>query len=339
METRPLGKTDINLPILSFGASSLGAEFRSVNINEVMKSTITALDLGMNFIDTSPFYGRGMSEVMLGQGLKGIPRENYLLGTKLGRYSDIHFDFSAKRVEESIHISLHRLGTNNLDVLLMHDVEFVNLAQIWEETWPAMVRAKEQGKVRAIGFSCYPMKTFNIVLDHIEDTCDCVLSYNQHTLQNTAFTENLLPRLNEKKIGAINCVKIQKKNKGINTDWIGYLNSIKKYKINKSQKIIVLGYGGASKAIVYGLFFKGFKNVLVFNRAKKLIKLKEKKLFTKQYSVIERHFDKVSLIINTTPVNPLSKKQIKKVSTSTVVSDIVYNPKNTNFLNSFKSNK
>lgn len=204
METRPLGKTDINLPILSFGASSLGAEFRSVNINEVMKSTITALDLGMNFIDTSPFYGRGMSEVMLGQGLKGIPRENYLLGTKLGRYSDIHFDFSAKRVEESIHISLHRLGTNHLDVLLMHDVEFVNLAQIWEETWPAMVRAKEQGKVRAIGFSCYPMKTFNIVLDHIEDTCDCVLSYNQHTLQNTAFTENLLPRLNEKKIGAIN---------------------------------------------------------------------------------------------------------------------------------------
>ena len=78
---------------------------------------------------------------------------------------------------------------------------------------------------------------------------------------------------------------------------------------------------------------------MVFNRTKKLIKLKEKKFFTKQYSVIERHFDKVSLIINTTPVNPLSKKQIKKVSKSTVVSDIVYNPKNTNFLNSFKSNK
>jgi aryl-alcohol dehydrogenase-like predicted oxidoreductase len=110
----------------------LGAEFRSVNIDEVMKSTITALDLGMNFIDTSPFYGRGMSEVMLGQGLKGIPRDSYLLGTKLGRYSDIHFDFSAKRVEESIHISLHRLGTDHLDVLLMHDVEFVQLSQIWE---------------------------------------------------------------------------------------------------------------------------------------------------------------------------------------------------------------
>ena len=204
MQTRPLGKTDLDLPILSFGASSLGAEFRSVNIDEVMKSTITALDLGMNFIDTSPFYGRGMSEVMLGQGLKGIPRDSYLLGTKLGRYSDIHFDFSAKRVEESIHISLHRLGTDHLDVLLMHDVEFVQLSQIWEETWPALLKAKEQGKVRAIGFSCYPMKTFNTVLDQIEDTCDCVLSYNQYTLQNTAFAENLLPRLKEQNIGAIN---------------------------------------------------------------------------------------------------------------------------------------
>lgn len=204
MKTRPLGNTGIDLPILSFGASSLGAEFRSVNLDEVMKSTTTALDLGMNFIDTSPFYGRGMSEIMLGQGLKGIPRDSYLLGTKLGRYSDIHFDFSAKRVEESIHISLHRLGTDHLDVLLMHDVEFVSLPQIWERTWPAMLKAKEQGKVRAIGFSCYPMKTFHTVLDHIEDTCDCVLSYNQYTLQNTLFEESLLPRLLEKNIGAIN---------------------------------------------------------------------------------------------------------------------------------------
>jgi aryl-alcohol dehydrogenase-like predicted oxidoreductase len=204
MKTRPLGKTGIDLPILSFGASSLGAEFRSVNLGEVMKSTTTALDLGMNFIDTSPFYGRGMSEVMLGQGLKGIPRDSYLLGTKLGRYSDIHFDFSAKRVEESIHVSLHRLGTDHLDVLLMHDVEFVSLPQIWEETWPAMMKAKEEGKVRAIGFSCYPMKSFHTVLDHIEDTCDCVLSYNQYTLQNTVFADSLLPRLIKKNIGAIN---------------------------------------------------------------------------------------------------------------------------------------
>jgi len=204
MKTRPLGKTGIDLPVLSFGASSLGAEFRSITLEEAMLSTKTAIDLGMNFIDTSPFYGRGMSEIMLGLGLKGIPRDSYLLGTKLGRYSDVHFDFSAKRVEESVHISLQRLGTGHLDVLLLHDVEFVPLAQIWEETLPAVLKLRQQGKVRAIGFSCYPLKTFHTVLDHVEDEIDCVLSYNRHTLQNTSFTEDLLPRLEAKSIGAMN---------------------------------------------------------------------------------------------------------------------------------------
>jgi L-galactose dehydrogenase len=86
MEHRPLGNTGLKLPILSFGASSLGAEFREVDLNEVLRSVHVALELGMNFIDTSPFYGRGMSEVMLGLALKGVPRDSYLLGTKLGRF-------------------------------------------------------------------------------------------------------------------------------------------------------------------------------------------------------------------------------------------------------------
>ena len=204
MKTRPLGNTGIDLPILSFGASSLGAEFRTITLDEAMLSTKTAIELGMNFIDTSPFYGRGMSEIMLGLGLRGIPRDSYLLGTKLGRYSDVHFDFSPKRVEESVHVSLQRLGTDYLDVLLLHDVEFVPLAQIWEETMPAVLKLKKQGKVRAIGFSCYPMKTFHTVLDHVENEIDCVLSYNRYTLQNTSFTDELLARLEAKGIGAMN---------------------------------------------------------------------------------------------------------------------------------------
>ena len=204
METRPLGKSGLELPILSFGASSLGAEFRAIDLNEAFGAVHTAIDLGMNFIDTSPYYGRGMSEVMLGQALKGIDRSKYILGTKLGRYTNSHFDFSAKRVDESLEISMHRMGTDYLDLILLHDVEFVKLPQIWEETIPALVKAKAEGKVRAIGFSCYPMACFNTVLDHVEDDIDCVLSYNQYTLQNTAFADNLLPRLEKKSLGAIN---------------------------------------------------------------------------------------------------------------------------------------
>lgn len=204
MKTRPLGSTGIDLPILSFGASSLGAEFRAITLDEAMLSTRTALDLGMNFIDTSPFYGRGMSEIMLGLGLKGVPRDSYLLGTKLGRYSDRHFDFSAKRVEESVHVSLQRLGTDHLNVLLLHDVEFVPLAQIWEETLPAVLQLKAQGKVRAVGFSCYPLKTFHAVLDQVQNDIDCVLSYNRYTLQNDSFATEILPRLEAKNLGAMN---------------------------------------------------------------------------------------------------------------------------------------
>ena len=142
-----------------------------------------------------------------------------------------------------------------------------------------------------------------------------------------------------KNIGAINCVKIQEKNKGINTDWIGYLNSIKGFKINKTKNILVLGYGGASKAIVYGFLNKGFKNIIVFNRSKKLISFNKKKTYTKKYNTIDGYLSKVDLIINTTPINPLSTKQTKGVGVNVVVSDIVYKPKNTTFLNSFEKNK
>src|SRR2546430_16753029 len=105
MEHRPLGRTGLQLPVLSFGASSLGQEFRSVDLNEALRSVRVALDLGMNFIDTSPFYGRGMSEVLLGVALRGVPRDSSLLGTKLGRFDLAHFDFSAKRVAESADVS------------------------------------------------------------------------------------------------------------------------------------------------------------------------------------------------------------------------------------------
>ena len=118
MKTRMLGNTGLEIPILAFGASSLGQEFRSITFEEAVGSVQAALDCGMNLIDTSPFYGRGMSEVLLGIVLKNIPRERYLLCSKLGRYTLEHFDFSAKRVAESVDVSLHRLGTDHLDIIL-----------------------------------------------------------------------------------------------------------------------------------------------------------------------------------------------------------------------------
>jgi L-galactose dehydrogenase len=202
MRTRPLGKTGLSLPILGFGASSLGQEFRSVTIDEALKSVRVALDCGLNFIDTSPFYGRGMSEVLLGIALRDVPRDSYMLCTKLGRYDLQHFDFSAKRVAESVDVSLHRLGTDHLDIVLCHDIEFVEMQQIIDETLPALRKIQQAGKVRFIGFSGYPMKIFKFILD--QTPVDCVLSYNQYTLQNTRFADELVPYLKTKGVGVMN---------------------------------------------------------------------------------------------------------------------------------------
>ena len=202
MTPRKLGKTDLYLPPLSFGASSLGAEFRGVTLDEALASVRVALDCGLNLIDTSPFYGRGMSEVLLGIALKGVPRDSYTLCTKLGRYDLAHFDFSAKRVAESVDVSLHRLGTDHLDIVLCHDIEFVPMQQIVDETLPALRKIQQAGKVRYIGFSGYPMKIFRFIL--AQTTVDCVLSYNQYTLQNTRFADEILPLLQEKGVGAMN---------------------------------------------------------------------------------------------------------------------------------------
>jgi aryl-alcohol dehydrogenase-like predicted oxidoreductase len=202
MQTRPLGKTGLNVPILSFGASSLGQEFRSVQLGEALQSVRVALDCGLNLIDTSPFYGRGMSEVLLGIALRGVPRDSYTLCTKLGRYDLGHFDFSARRVSESVDVSLHRLGTDHLDIILCHDIEFVPMQQIVDVTIPMLRKIQQSGKVRFIGFSGYPQKIFKFICDQTD--VDCVLSYNQYTLQNTRFVDESVPYLKAKGIGIMN---------------------------------------------------------------------------------------------------------------------------------------
>ena len=173
-----------------------------MNLDEVFASVRVALELGMNFIDTSPYYGRGMSEVLLGVALKNVPRDDYVLCSKLGRYDANHFDFSARRVVESVDVSLHRLKTDHLDIILCHDIEFVPLSQIVEETLPALRKIQQSGKVRYVGISGYPMKMFQVMAQQAE--FDCILSYNQYTLQNTRLVDDVLPLMKQKGIGVMN---------------------------------------------------------------------------------------------------------------------------------------
>jgi len=182
MEKRHLDNTDLNLSVLGFGASSIGAEFRPIDVSESLRCVNVALERGMNYIDTAAYYGRGMSEIILGRVLPLIPRENFVLSTKLGRYAPKHFDFSARRVAESVDISLERMQLDYLDIVFCHDIEFVDTQQIADETLPALRKEVEKGKVRYIGVSGYPMKIFHDMLDQAD--LDVILTYNHYTLQN-----------------------------------------------------------------------------------------------------------------------------------------------------------
>jgi aryl-alcohol dehydrogenase-like predicted oxidoreductase len=201
METRPLGRTGIELSKLGFGASSIGAEFGQFDIEQSLRSVRTAIDAGIRFIDTAAYYGRGMSEVLLGQILPSYQRDSLVISTKLGRYAPKHFDFSAKRVSESIDVSLERMRLEYLDMVFVHDIEYGDVQQVIDETLPALKKQVEKGKVRAVGISGYPMKNFTRTIP--TGLLDCVITYNHYTLQNDMALK-WLPLANQHGVGVIN---------------------------------------------------------------------------------------------------------------------------------------
>jgi L-galactose dehydrogenase len=187
---------------LSFGASSLGGGiFRQVEESEALRTVATALDSGINFIDVSPFYGLTRAETVLGKGLRGVDRGSYYLATKVGRYGDTEFDFSARRVLASIDESLTRLGVEYVDIIQAHDIEYSELTQVIEETVPALRRVQEAGKARFIGVTGYPLPVFQSILNHAN--VDTILSYNHYSLNDTTLLD-LLPVLEKNSVGVIN---------------------------------------------------------------------------------------------------------------------------------------
>lgn len=202
MQRRRLGQTDIDLPVISFGASSLGHAFGHVRVDAALEAVRVAFEMGMNHFDTSPFYGRGISESLLGIAFRGVPRDSYTVSTKLGRYDEDKFDFRPERVRESLDTSLFRLGIDYLDIVFLHDVEFTDYKRTISDALPALIRAKEQGKIRYIGVAGYPFKPLLYAMEHYD--IDVTLNYNHYTLQNQRLVTELLPVLKKNHVGVLN---------------------------------------------------------------------------------------------------------------------------------------
>ncbi|WP_310831707.1 aldo/keto reductase [Paenibacillus pedocola] len=201
MKYRKLGSTGLNVSVLSFGASSLGSVFRQTDDSESIRTVHAAVDSGINYIDVSPYYGLTKAESVLGKAIQQLPRDKFLLSSKAGRYGESTFDFTAKRIFSSVEESLNRLHTDYLDILFLHDIEFVPAQIILEEAVPALHNLKEQGKIRFCGISGLPLQLFETLLPQIE--VDAILSYCHYSLNDTSLL-GLLPLLKQRGVGLVN---------------------------------------------------------------------------------------------------------------------------------------
>jgi Uncharacterized protein conserved in bacteria (DUF2252)/Aldo/keto reductase family len=141
-----------------------------------------ALDAGITFFDVAPYYGLTAAETVLGKALRGIDRDRYVLATKVGRYGDQAFDFSAAAVTRSVRDSLARLGVDHADLIQCHDVEFGTLHQVASETIPALRELQNAGLVRGVGITGYPLPALACIAARAP--LDTVMSYCPYNLQD-----------------------------------------------------------------------------------------------------------------------------------------------------------
>ncbi|WP_261301748.1 aldo/keto reductase [Paenibacillus andongensis] len=201
MKYRPLGKTGLEVSTLSFGASSLGSVFRQTDDTEAIRTVHAAIDAGINYMDVSPYYGATKAETVLGKAISQVSRENFYLSTKAGRYGVDTFDFSSSRIESSLEESLRRLKTDYVDILFLHDIEFVQPEIILQEAIPALERLKQQGKIRFTGICGLPLALFEQLLPKVQ--VDAIISYCHYSLNDTSLLR-ILPLLETFGVGLVN---------------------------------------------------------------------------------------------------------------------------------------
>ena len=207
-----LGKTGMRISHLSFGASSLGSVFRETKEKESIEAVEAAIEGGINFIDVSPYYGHYKAETVLGKALRNIPRDMYLLSTKVGRYGKDGvntWDYSARRVTDSVYESMERLGIEFIDLINVHDIEFQanlpgGLQKVVDETLPALVELKEKGVVGHVGITDLQLENLKWVVEHCHaGMVESILNFCHYTLNDDALLD-YLDFFEQRGIGIIN---------------------------------------------------------------------------------------------------------------------------------------
>jgi D-threo-aldose 1-dehydrogenase len=214
--------------VLGFGGVPIG-DFWTRMPDEVAVATARrAAEAGLALFDTSPLYGHGLSEHRIGQVLRQRPRASFVLSTKVGRILEPmpehkinrgwfagglnfepHYDYSHDGAMRSLEHSLHRLGMNRVDVLLIHDVDAWThgvgykdrLKEALTGCYPALENLRAEGVIGAIGIGVNEIESS---IRFARDTdIDCILLAGRYTLLEHAAVDELLPICGQKNIGII----------------------------------------------------------------------------------------------------------------------------------------
>lgn len=168
----------LRLPRIALGTGLHG----EVSEGQSVATIKHALQNGVRCFDTAPLYGNGLAEERLGIALRGVPRDSYVLNTKVGILAGgvtggFIYDFSSEGVERCFARSLRRLQVERIDTLHLHEPEgFAD--QVLAETLPLVARWREQGLIRAVSAGVNHWRLVEPFVDHL----DCVLLAGRYTL-------------------------------------------------------------------------------------------------------------------------------------------------------------
>ncbi|MDR7116138.1 aldo/keto reductase [Caulobacter sp. BE254] len=182
MISNRLGAEGPRVSALALGAASLGGVYQPVSQAQANLVVAAALEAGVNLIDVAPYYGATRAETALGAALRGVPRDDVVLMTKVGRQGDKSWDFSREAVLRSLDESRRRLGVDRIDVLQCHDIEYGDRQQLLDEALPALRELKAQGVIGRIGVTGYDLALLEEIA--LAEAVDTVMAYCTYTLQD-----------------------------------------------------------------------------------------------------------------------------------------------------------
>lgn len=182
-----LGRNRLEARRLAMGTAPLASIFWGNDADTAVQTAARALERGVGFFDTAPFYGLGEAERRLGRALAGAGGERPVIATKAGRLLtyepdgsvDVHFDFGYDAAKQSLESSLERLGVDRVDIVHIHDPDD-HIQEALEGTCPALMDLRDQGVIAAVSLGTNSVATATVFLERAD--LDCMLVAGRYTL-------------------------------------------------------------------------------------------------------------------------------------------------------------